>query len=141
MLGETIVDKTTVPLLHKCLNAYSSRHKAIANNIANVEAPGYNRVEVRFEDKLKRALFDRKQVLSTTNERHIGGRERDLESVRPEMEVDQSNPGLNGINNVDIDQEMADLAKNNLDYTTAATLLRHEYSRLKMAISGGSSGR
>ena len=141
MIEEAIVGKTTIPLLHKCLNAYSMRHKAIANNIANVEVPGYQRVEVRFEDKLKKALFDPNQALSTTNEKHMGGRTRDIRSVRPEIEVDTRNQGLNGINNVDIDHEMADLAKNSLDFSAAATLLRHEFSRFRMAMGGGAGGQ
>jgi flagellar basal-body rod protein FlgB len=141
MIEEAIVGKTSIPLLHKCLNAYSMRHKAIANNIANVEAPGYKRVEVRFEDKLKKALFDPNQALTTTDKNHIGARTRDIESVRPGIEVDAANPGLNGVNNVDIDHEMADLAKNSLDFSTAATLLRHEFSRFRMVMGGGAGGQ
>jgi flagellar basal-body rod protein FlgB len=141
MFNSAITGKTEIPLLHRCLDAYSMRHNAIANNVANVEVPGYSRVRVKFEDKLRKALFDRRQVLEVTDDKHIGGGERNIEQVRPAAEVDISDPGLNGINNVDIDLEMAELAKNNLDYSTAAMLMRHEFTRFRLAISGGSGGR
>ena len=141
MFGKAIVAKSAIPLLHRCLDAYSLRHKAIANNIANVEAPGYSRARVRFEDKLKKALFDSSQAMVTTNEKHIGERERHIEKVQPEVEIDTANGALNGMNNVDIDQEMANLAKNTLDYNTAATLLRHEYTRFRLSMGGGGGAR
>ena len=60
---------------------------------------------------------------------------------QPEVEIDTANPALNGMNNVDIDQEMANLAKNTLDYNTAATLLRHEYTRFRLSMGGGGGAR
>lgn len=136
MFGNAIMGKTVMPLLERCLGAYSLRYKAIANNIANVEVPGYNRVQVQFEDKLRKAMQDSSPVLSTTDPRHFGAPNPEMQTVAPQVEVDASNPNANGINNVDIDQEMVDLAKNTLDYSTAATLVRNEFSKMRMVISG-----
>jgi flagellar basal-body rod protein FlgB len=136
MFGNTIIGKTVMPLLERCLDAYSLRHKAIANNIANVEVPGYNRVQVQFEDKLRQALTNPSPVLLTTDSKHISAQSSEIEKIHPEVRVDTSEPDLNGINNVSIDQEMVDLAKNTLDYSTAASLMRNEFSRYRMVISG-----
>ncbi|HID12005.1 MAG TPA: flagellar basal body rod protein FlgB, partial [Candidatus Latescibacteria bacterium] len=50
------LDRTSIPLLAKALDAYTLRQRAIADNIANSETPGFRRREVRFEEELRRAL-------------------------------------------------------------------------------------
>jgi len=136
MLDKMLFGKTVTPLAEKCLDAYSLRHKAIANNIANVEVPGYNRREVQFEDELKRCLKKDLSGLCTTHEKHIPISKCKIERIQPRMVVDESNPKLNAVNNVDIDMEMADLAKNQIDFDLMSTALRLEYQRLRMAIRG-----
>jgi len=42
----------------------------------------------------------------------------------------------NGINNVNIDQEMTDLAKNQLDFDMSSRLLAGRFTGLKTAIRG-----
>ena len=141
MLDDAVVGKSMIPMLHRCMDAYSLRHKAIANNIANIEVPGYQRVTVSFEDKLRKALFDRRKALATTNEQHIGGKERNVESVRPHLKVDTSQGTSNGINNVDLDREMAELAKNSIDFAVAARLIRGKFAKFRMALGRGAGGQ
>lgn len=141
MLNDAVVGKSKIPMIHKCMDAYSLRHKAIANNIANIEVQRYQRVGVKFEDKLREALFDRRKVLATTDKKHIGGKERNVETVRPHLYTDKSQGASNGVNNVDIDREMADLAKNSIDFAVAARLLRHEFSRFRISMGQGGGGQ
>jgi len=52
----------------------SKRFKAVAQNIANVNTPGYARSEVTFENELREALNmkdDEKLALTTTDDAHI----------------------------------------------------------------------
>jgi flagellar basal-body rod protein FlgB len=54
-----IIDNNTVALLSLALDATTMRQQAIAQNIANVNTPGYQRVGVSFEeqlDQLKQAV-------------------------------------------------------------------------------------
>jgi len=51
-----INDDLTLLLLEKTLDVCVLRHKVIANNIANVDTPGFKASRVIFEEKLKRAL-------------------------------------------------------------------------------------
>ena len=141
MLNDAVVGKSKIPMLNQCMDAYSLRHKGIANNIANIEVPGYQRVAVKFEDKLRKALFDRRKVLATTDEQHIGGREGNVEAVHPHLSTDKSQGVSNGVNNVDLDREMADLAKNSIDFAVAARLLRHEFSRFRIALGRAAGGQ
>lgn len=135
MLSKLLFGRTITPLAGKCLDAYSMRHKAVANNIANVEVPGYNRREVKFEEELKDCLRASHKALSQTHEKHIPIRCR-IEKVQPSYAIDQENPKLNAINNVDIDMEAADLGKNQINFNLISTALRMEYQRLRMAIRG-----
>ena len=41
-----------INLLEKALAGSSLRHKVISNNIANINTPGYKRMEVSFEEEL-----------------------------------------------------------------------------------------
>jgi len=50
-----LIDSDHTRLLAKAMDAYSVRKKAIASNIANIDTPGYKRLEVSFEDQLRKA--------------------------------------------------------------------------------------
>ena len=49
-------DPLGLNLLSHVLGAAGLRHRVIAQNIANVNTPGYRRLEVTFEEDLARAL-------------------------------------------------------------------------------------
>ena len=108
--------KTTRQLVYKSLDANAKRSRAIAQNLANVSTPGYQRKEVSFEDQLQKALkikIDGEQ----TSEKHMGiGRTEALKRISPEVYTSKD-PVLAGeINNVDIDLEMSKLAENQIQY-------------------------
>jgi len=134
MLGEQMFQQSAIPVLLKTLDAGMLRSRVIANNIANINTPGYQRVEVSFENELKKAL-DKSAVRGVrTNDKHlpIGG--RDLSGVNPAAykPVDPTLPS--GVNNVDIDKEMADLAQTQIQYNFAAKFLKGQYYKLNAAI-------
>lgn len=114
-------------VLSKTLDTASARQKSIANNIANVETPGYKRTKVSFEAELQ-------SVLS----RKTGHAVRDgLKRLHPVCQKDAVSPaGPNG-NNVNIDAEIADLAKATLKHKAATVLLEGKISMLRSAIMEG----
>jgi len=102
----------TRTLVYKALDANAMRGRAIAQNIANVQTPGYRRVEVNFEEQVQEAL--KKEVTGfKTHENHVDISKKasikriDPYSFRPN---DITNPGE--LNNVDIDIENAKMAEN-----------------------------
>ena len=50
-----LVDSNHTNLLKTALDAYALRQKAIASNVANIDTPGYKRLEVPFESQLQKA--------------------------------------------------------------------------------------
>lgn len=118
---------TASTVLSKTLDAAAARQKSIANNIANVETPGYKRSYVSFEDELQR-------VMDQGNSQSV----RDgLKRLTPIRHTDNYSPdGPNG-NNVNIDAEISDLAKTSLTNKAASVLLEAKISMLRAAISEG----
>ncbi len=112
------------------------RHKVIADNIANVNTPGFKKSDVVFEEKLAEAMSGRKATLTRTHARHLPGRQGD--AFAPSIVTDTRTSLRTDGNNVDIDAEMANLAKNTIYYNAVAQKLGSYFSNLKAAIKGGS---
>ncbi|QUH26272.1 flagellar basal body rod protein FlgB [Serpentinicella alkaliphila] len=124
-----------VDILTKGLNASWKRNEVISNNIANVNTPNYKKMEVKFEELLKNQLNNKVLKGANTNERHIPiGNNRDLNyKVSTNKDYSTRRDG----NNVDIDIEMADMAKNDIYYRTLSTQLNNKVQRIKLVISEG----
>lgn len=133
----SIVDTT---MLEKALNAASMRQQVISNNIANVNTQGYTGQTVVFESHLREALANEDEAkkddsvavtASVDKEFALDGTGWTMASLQPEI-IDQ--PGK-----VDVNQEMASLAKNQIMYNALATKISGVYGALKWVVEN--SGR
>ena len=109
----------------KQLDAISLREDAIASNIANLETPGYQRLDVspEFNAELERACADRNP--------------QEIEAVKPQLAVDTSAvPVSPDGNTVNLDDEMLEMNKNSLANTLETQLISTDFYRLRMAITG-----
>ncbi|MBN2403608.1 MAG: flagellar basal body rod protein FlgB [Spirochaetes bacterium] len=124
-------------LMEKALDVESLRRKVIANNVANVDVPHFKRSEVNFESELRRVITeqrnpDNRLPAILTNERHIPFYiPREIESVKPRINLDYNTTARNDGNNVDIEKEIVDSAKNQLRYNAYITMLNNSYRNLK----------
>ncbi len=126
MVSEFFSDITST-VLSKTLDAASSRQRTIANNIANVETPGYKRSSISFEIELQKVL---------SKKRNHDVREG-LRKLTPMQQIDFLSPGRPDGNNVSIDKEVSDLARNQLIHKAATVLLEAKISMLRSAIMEG----
>ena len=109
------------------------RHKIIANNIANVETPGYRGMDISFRKQLEylvKMASDGKQVRGGSG----------VDRRPPPTLVFTSDPtsqrhSINH-NTVSIDQELVKLAQNTILHNTCLQLLSSKFRMLKYAISG-----
>ncbi|HTY39061.1 MAG TPA: flagellar basal body rod protein FlgB [Bacteroidota bacterium] len=135
-------DDTKIPLLSKALTAYSMRHKAISSNIANIATVGYRSQSVSFENQLAGAMSGQQIAGATTNPDHIQiGAASPQETAPSLVETDGNgsdvtDPTASGINDVDIDREMTELAKNQLRFKFASRLLSESFKGLQKSIRG-----
>ena len=133
---DSILSSAPNNILEKALAASVLRQKTISNNISNVNTPGFKKSEVSFEDKLQGAVDQSLLPLIRTNVKHLlaGGVSSTLE---PSVTIDNtSSMRLDG-NNVDIDKEMASLAKNSIYYNSVAQQIGKNYNLLLSAIKEG----
>jgi flagellar basal-body rod protein FlgB len=122
---EFFSDITTMALA-KTLDGVAMRHRVIANNIANVETPGFTRSDVSFEDSLRQAIDSSADMA-----------EGEINSISPEAVPDATSPARPDGNNVTIDREMADLTKNSLSYEALTQLYNLKGSMIRQAITEG----
>jgi flagellar basal-body rod protein FlgB len=134
MLKEMLFDYNPDRLLGKMLDKAALAQRVISSNITNVVTPGYQRLGVSFEQELQKAVRTGKMKLAVTDNRHMPSTDR-IQKLQPEV-VQVDDPHFNGINNVNIDTEMVDLAKNQLDFDMATRLLSDRFNVLRMAIRG-----
>jgi len=121
----------------KALNASWKRNEVLANNIANVNTPGYKRSDVKFQEILKESLQENTIQGSKTHQRHMDIGSKDLSNITHEMTTSQGYSTRRDENNVDIDVEMAEVTKNNIYYEAVSRQLSNKLNRLRSSITGG----
>jgi flagellar basal-body rod protein FlgB len=109
----------------KTLDAVVLRQDAIANNIANLETPGYKRVDLApaFETELERAC--------------ASGDSDDLKSLNPSLAVDSSATAssIDG-NTVHLQNELMEMNQNTVAHSFETQLVSGMLQRMQMAITG-----
>ena len=116
-----------VNVLGKAADASWTRNDILANNIANADTPGFKRKDVQFETYLKNAVAGTDSLNETVAN-------IDLNELNCTY-TDQANLSYRyDGNNVDINTENVELAKNQLKYYTLMNSMSQEFSRLKSAL-------
>ncbi|MBK6765876.1 MAG: flagellar basal body rod protein FlgB [bacterium] len=121
--------------LRAMLDAQATRQRAHTQNIANAETPGYQRVRVEFEELLRDRLDGADQKLAQADDRHLPPT-NELEGLGHRVVREEIPDDITGVNGVNIEEEMAEMAETQLRYLTALELLRRRYQGMKEAITG-----
>jgi len=109
-----------IDLLQAGVKGAGLRQALIANNIANLDTPGFRRSDTLFEKVLADAVEDNKPADLDENEAWV---------------VTPNNTPLNEAgNNVDLDMEVGEMVKNASLYKTYIRLLGRTYRQLDLAI-------
>ncbi|MDF2944518.1 MAG: hypothetical protein K0S01_3376 [Herbinix sp.] len=118
-----------INVLDKAADASWKRNEVIANNIANVDTPGYKRKDVQFESYLTSALIGDNSL-----DKRVAN--ANLDSLDASVYTDNASLSyrLDG-NNVDIDTETANLAENQIRYYTLLDSMTQEFSRIKTVLT------
>jgi len=111
-------------LMQKTLDALWTRQKVTANNIANIDTPGYKSRQVKFEEYLDGAVLNGSVL-----------REEDIPDARIVTRNDTSirEDG----NNVDIDRESLELYRVQIQYEYMIRKLSDEFSNIKTVLREG----
>ncbi|SFA77762.1 flagellar basal-body rod protein FlgB [Lentibacillus halodurans] len=121
--------------LEHSLKYASAKNRAISNNIANVDTPGYKAKDVEFKNVLNNELnasFNAKR----TDSKHLPFDRLNADQSLQTVSRQNTEYNHNG-NNVDVDKEMAELAKNQIYYQALVDRMNGKFSSLKTVIGGG----
>jgi flagellar basal-body rod protein FlgB len=116
----SLIDTSYVPFLEKYLDVAAFRQTMISANLANIDTPGYQSVDVAFQSELQWASMNNFEQPVRPLVRHVQGL-----IARPDG------------NNVSLDREGMLLSETQLQYKTATEFLRAEFRRLLGAINDG----
>lgn len=116
----------TIGFIQKSLDLRTTRHKFLSDNIANAETPNYRPIHIPFQKVLEASINLGSVVdLQKTHPAHLS---TNFEKMIPI----ESSAGI-----VDIDQEMARLAENNLMFQAGVHALVKKFEAFRAAISEG----
>lgn len=134
MIFLDLFGSSTIKALESGLAGAQLRQKAISNNIANVDTPNYSAKQVSFKHTLTDAMSEAKLKANRTNTQHF---EFSTTKGSAVVETNRSSMYNHNQNNVDIDLEMAELAKNQIYYNALIDRINGSFNSLQTVIKGG----
>ena len=128
-----------ISTLSRSLDLRARQHEMILNNVANADTPSFKPFRMNVEAALQNdSQPPPSSGLTRTDDQHLAGQQT-ADDAAAEVESGADNPLLlrGDQNGVDIDVEMAALAKNSLLYKASSQIVSSKFSGLKKAITGG----
>ena len=112
-----------VELLESGIKAETLRQKAISNNVANLQTPGYRRLDIKFEQMLAKAI----------ESGDIG--KVNLDEIKAEIYQPKNTAVNPNGNDVNLEAEIGDMVKNSIRHTAFIRLLAKAYAQIDEAIN------
>jgi len=127
LIGKKLFD-STMGLVQRALDIRGARHQVLSGNIANVETPDFVAKDLPFQKVLEGSMGGPSLLpLNKTHQQHLPAHEERVDFSR-ELET-ASAPG------VDVDQQMARLAENNLMFQAGIQALIKKFEALKISVT------
>lgn len=117
-----ITSEKSTDLLNKMVDFTAFKQKIIANNIANVNTPGYKRLDASFNKSLESAV-DSSSSIKNLGMKVVETEDKGLGSAFRQDE-----------NTVNIDKEVSEMMQNSLSYNVYVQLMSKKYGLLKQAM-------
>jgi flagellar basal-body rod protein FlgB len=113
---------TNVVLLSKLLDLTATKNKVIANNIANVNTPGYKKSDVSFEKELLRAVESKNFSK--------------IQNLQETVSLSKNKSTRKDGNNVDLDQELVTFYQVSDRHNIYLEILSKKFKGMIAAIQG-----
>jgi len=130
MFIERLVNQTNAPLAERVLHFASRRHALIAENVANVDTPGWRQKD------LSAAKFFSMLRERAAAKRAAGGGPGVVGFSDIDAEQEHPTRGIlfHDGNNRSMEQLVSEQAKNGLLYTMAIEILRKQFGSMELAL-------
>jgi flagellar basal-body rod protein FlgB len=122
---DALFSQTNYAAVKKMLDATALRQQAIASNLANVENPGYKRLDVNpsFASELRQAVGAQNAA--------------QIQNLEPALAVDAGAiSNTHDGNTVQLEKEMLNLNQNTIAHALETQLVTGQLLRLRLAITG-----
>lgn len=138
VIGSQIFNKTAA-VLEESLNLRMQRHMVNISNVTNSLTPGYRALGFDFENQLQAAVGNSNDLpMKTSDAKHIKHPGISADGVlKPDMFVKPTESIGNDGNTVDVDQEMTEIAANQIMYRATIEILNRQLGMLRYGINGG----
>ena len=138
---ENLTNRGATPALVATMSFAHARHKVIAENVANIQTPGYKAKHLdydAFQQALGKALTMRQGAAKPLN--IDDGDQFETDDTGKLVITPKTKPGRNLVfhdgTNVSVEREMSDLAANAMLHEMTTTLLKGRYDSMRKAIRG-----
>ncbi len=130
-------------IMQRALSLRIKRQSVISSNLANVDTPGYSEKDVNFKRLMESYMAEKypnkrpeesksgEIGLRVTNKRHLTPDGNEPVAVI----IESKERGVP--NNVDLDEQMAKLSENNIQYQIVTEMLSKKLELIKNAITEG----
>jgi flagellar basal-body rod protein FlgB len=125
------MDSVSTSLLNKDLDGLWERQRAISDNIANYETPGYKTKNVSFENQLESQVSDSGD--STRSELI-----ENIDNINPVTSVSDGDTYRADGNGVDLEEQNVNLARTEINYLYSLQEISDSFTRLNKAIGNNS---
>ena len=121
---EALFSQPNYLMAKKSLDAVALRATAIANNLGNLEMPGYKRVDLapQFEQELQQAC--------------AAGDASAISGMSPSLVTDETSLAGKDGNSVHPEQELMNMAQNNMAHALETQLVSGTLAKMRLAITG-----
>ena len=123
-------------LLFKQLKFRSDRQKVISSNIANINTPKYKTKDLSFDNVLNQSMANSGDLqLKVTNKKHIRSFEQQNDQDRYKLYEVKGLQEQNDGNNVNLDQQMSMMAKNNVMFSAIQSSIKKDMNWMSQVIA------
>jgi len=116
------------------LSYRAERQKVISSNIANINTPEYKTKELSFESQLQEKNRQKDLELAVTKENHIKDSSEDSKKSKTELYEVKNLQEQNDGNNVNLDTQMGEMAKNNVIFSAIQASIKKDVTFLTSVI-------
>jgi flagellar basal-body rod protein FlgB len=139
---DNLIGSESLPVLEKVAAFTEGRHRVLAENIANIDTPGYRTKQLDpklFQAKLAEAVEARQGTNGSSLElprtRQFCTDEQGILHVTPTLDPPQNVLFHDGTN-ASIEDLMTSLSENTLMHRVAVELIQHRIAHMRRAIAG-----
>lgn len=130
-----LFESSSLPVLQEVVNFTQTRHGVLAGNIANVHTPGYKARDLSvesFQEALKKSIAA-KEMPEFESPGFAGRSPRQV--AAKELKASTSNILYHDGTNIDIEQQVVAISKNQFLHNMAVSIMNNQFQLLEAAVS------